>query len=435
MEVIKLLVLMSNFTTYSNFSNLSAVPNRKLRITEIPTSKSATWSIRVTAPTTFKNRQVKLNSIGLAMIHLVFPAHNRISKSKEAKSAPDPYLLTWIKMKNLDNRSQHSLIFDRLCSQISGKITRRKWWWILGSLHTSTQARILQIMLHHIAYLKPGLLLVLKIKLTSRMNPVIISMRLPVPSWISRRREKAPTAQIWATPNCLQMSTSAVKVKFKIKNAKIVAHADQSQTLTVSSSLCRTSCPIFWTNTTAIQIATVVCSKQINKLSNSLQVIMQHNPLWKLITNLLREPTNLCNTLLPSHNCLTSSTVTTPLTQSKCLPTVSLNLRSRLKLASHPATPTRPIKTHGSQCLTSAAWNTVISSRLLMVTASGAEKSLHSWKCASSNTLRRTCASYSPSITRNSKQSRRMCPSTLMSAVLHSTTHFWIVMRSSSIQI
>lgn len=242
------------------------------------------------------------------------------------------------------------------------------------------------------------------------MNPVIISMRLLVPLWISRRREKAPTAQIWATPNCLQMSTSAVKAKFKIKNAKTVAHADQSQTLTVSSSLCRTSCPIFWTNTTVIQIATVVCSKQINKLSNSPQVIIQHNPLWKLTTNLLQELTKLCNTLLPSHNCLTSSTVTTPLTLSKCLPTVSPNLRSRLKLASHPATPTRPIKTHGSQCLTSAVWNTAISSRLLMVMASGAEKSLHSWKCASSNTLRRTCASYSPSITRSSKQSRRMCP-------------------------
>ena len=93
MEVIKLLVLVSNSTTYSNFSNLSVVPNRKLRITEIPTSKSATWSIRETAHTTSKNRQVKRNSIGLATIHLVFLAHNRISKSKEAKSDLDPYLL------------------------------------------------------------------------------------------------------------------------------------------------------------------------------------------------------------------------------------------------------------------------------------------------------------------------------------------------------
>lgn len=187
--------------------------------------------------------------------------------------------------------------------------------------------------------------------------------------------------------------------------------------------------PTSLTSTTAtVQIETAAFSSKHNN-KRVVTTLLVHQPQsWRLISlNIRRIKAHrshrpLWATLNLNHNWWIVHTVFTPLTQSKCLQIVLLNLHLLPRRVKVPRTLTRQIRMLGLQCHTSVDSSIAISSQLLMVMVNGAVRSLLNWKRACNSTSRLIWDSFSQSTTMSFKWNKLIRPSTQMSAVLHSIT-------------
>lgn len=228
------------------------------------------------------------------------------------------------------------------------------------------------------------------------------------------------------------MFKKGARAKSRIPNAKQVRHDVLNLTSRVPRSKYKTSCRVYWTSITMPARTEIAACLRLNTYSSSILVTIQASQWSKLRSKGSWFP---CNIRPPKLSWPTSNTATTRLIPSRCSRTASLNSRSLLRPASRRATHTKLTRMRGLQCLTSAASSTVTSLRLQMGMASGAVKYRAYWRRVSSSTSRRICATFSQNITKNFNRNNKIRCLTPMNAALRSTTLFWIVTRSCSIQI